>query len=392
MDPPEDPPHHPNPGEPPTGVSGQNSNFDTGLPEVVQRPQQCGTTSTPSSPKTSDTTVSDTVTFNLPESEDWAVVQRQRPGSQQRRRLREREQREREKREKEKRQEGNSKRRREETQTSVNQAAKRKDDKVTPSSNKTPATATESAEGEEEQPLIDDEHINRLAACHLSSEGDNENTTETRKESEETYAKKTQKKIFPWILFIHAGENKRLGINKDEFKHILRSLNTFLLTNEEIQEKINIEWSDYVGQTGIIACLDEETHHWVKEFIRQAQFGEGKIYRAWSKEESVRTETVRVFLPDAYEGIPLRVIIDGCLKKNKLEGDYKIVSKSRTKTGLYLKLGFDEKLFSTIQPFKIDQTEKSSTYRMQAGASKLNFIHVPRNEDSPRATTSTTST
>ena len=61
------------------------------------------------------------------------------------------------------------------------------------------------------------------------------------------------------------------------------------------------------------------------------------------------------------------------MHRNQIKGEYTVLSKDVTDTGLFIRIGLDEEFYKSIQKYKVEDPDWPNTYRIQVGITKLNF-------------------
>ena len=159
----------------------------------------------------------------------------------------------------------------------------------------------------------------------------------------ETFASKAKKakRFFPYTVFIVAGENHDESLDKRHYVAFQEFIwqARIKLTFEENQ-KVKIEWMQYHGSYGMVACDDKVTATWVRSKAQVFKFEEKstRSYFQWERQESV---VYGVFLKGPMfrqKQMKPNWALGQIFKANNLVGEFRNVSwdTKRNPGGVYL--------------------------------------------------------
>jgi hypothetical protein len=159
----------------------------------------------------------------------------------------------------------------------------------------------------------------------------------------ETFASKAKKakRFFPYTVFIVSGENSDESLDKRHYVAFQEFIwqARIKLTFEE-NEKVKIEWMQFHGTYGMVACDDKDTARWVRSKAQVFKFEEKstRSYFQWERQESV---VYGVFLKGPMfrqKQMKPNWALGQIFKANNLVGEFRNVSwdTKRNPGGVYL--------------------------------------------------------
>ena len=154
-------------------------------------------------------------------------------------------------------------------------------------------------------------------------------------------AAKKSKKLYPYTVFIVAGENEdRPLIHRhytafEEFIFQKRIKLTF-----EENENLKIEWMSFHGSYGVAVCGDKPTENWVKNCAQIFKFEERstRAYFPWQRAESVLYGIVLKCSMFRQKHFKANWTLGQIFKANNLVDEWKHISwdVKRNSQGIYL--------------------------------------------------------
>ena len=152
---------------------------------------------------------------------------------------------------------------------------------------------------------------------------------------------KKAKRFFPYTVFIVSGENTDESLDKRHYVAFQEFIwqARIKLTFEE-NEKVKIEWMQFHGTYGMVACDDKATANWVRCKAQVFKFEEKstRSYYQWERQESV---VYGVFLKGPMfrqKQMKPNWALGQIFKANNLVGDFRNVSwdTKRNPGGVYM--------------------------------------------------------
>ena len=159
----------------------------------------------------------------------------------------------------------------------------------------------------------------------------------------ETFASKAKKakRFFPYTVFIVSGEKEDENLDKRHFVAFQEFIwqARIKLTFQE-NEQVKIEWMQFHGTYGMIACDDKVSAKWVRSMAQLFKFEEKstRSYYQWERQESV---VYGIFLKGPMfrqKQMKPNWALGQIFKANNLVGDFRNVSwdTKRNPGGVYL--------------------------------------------------------
>ena len=132
------------------------------------------------------------------------------------------------------------------------------------------------------------------------------------------------------LLYVHTGDEERMGMTKATWTLFLEKLTdrTMTLIFEE-KAVPNIDWSNFVRGMGILAVADEDSQKLVKELISQIRVAEF-LFRGWAKGETGKYIPATAFVPASLKNHTSAKIMQAVVMLNKLPADGYVVRKAKT--------------------------------------------------------------
>ena len=159
----------------------------------------------------------------------------------------------------------------------------------------------------------------------------------------ETFASKAKKakRFFPYTVFIVSGENTDESLDKRHYVAFQEFIwQARIKLSFEENEKVKIEWMQFHGTYGIVACDDKVSATWVRSKAQVFKFEEKstRSYYQWERQESV---VYGVFLKGPMfrqKQMKPNWALGQIFKANNLVGDFRNVSwdTKRNPGGVYL--------------------------------------------------------
>ena len=199
-----------------------------------------------------------------------------------------------------------------------------------------PAQSDEEQEILEEEPLLDD-------------------FEEDLREALPSFAEKVKggkRKDFPFILFIHTGDEERRVMSRE----------TFNLLQEKIQEKCfllmekgepapMVEWFAFAKGSGVIAPANQESQDILRTIVAETKVAEF-TFRAWAKGEKGKYLPLSIKLPGSLT-FPGNRIMMTLIQFNRLPPDSYVIRSCKPITDngkeRLLRIGAEESLFNAIK-------------------------------------------
>ena len=179
---------------------------------------------------------------------------------------------------------------------------------------------------------------------------------------------KDDKLNLPNLVYLHAGIEKRLPIEKYHYEEFIEFLQDKIFELES--DNIEINWYGFGLSRGIIGCQDAVTAKFVKEVASNFEVG-GQKFKGWMKNEYgdlTKKCAFTGFLDGKYWQVKdpkesLRLIF----KRNKIEENFFLIEYEKTSKGIQV-------IFETWGdvPKAIEQKKNL----LNAGLSKLKLVPI----------------
>ena len=170
-------------------------------------------------------------------------------------------------------------------------------------------------------------------------------------------AKGAARKDYPYILYVHEGNDERKTMSRETWNCLYEKINTAcmdLIIGEKDAPKI--EWSGFAKGVGLIAPLDERSRDIMQKLVADTEVAEYK-FRAWAKGEKGRWVPLSIKIPAFMkkETVTAQKIMQMAVLMNKLpEKSYIIRSCHVIQPGKerLLRIGADEHLVTRLKQLK----------------------------------------
>ena len=142
----------------------------------------------------------------------------------------------------------------------------------------------------------------------------------------------------PNLVYLHAGIEKRLPIEKHHYEEFIEFLQDKLF--EQQSEEIEISWYGYGLSRGIIGCRDGSTAKFVMEAVSNFNVIEGQRFRGWLKNEHgclPKKDVFTGFLDGKYwQGKNPKESLSLIFKRNKIEEKFNLIEYENSSNGVQI--------------------------------------------------------
>ncbi len=147
--------------------------------------------------------------------------------------------------------------------------------------------------------------------------------------------KKTEKKTYPFILFVNGSEDERQPIERKTWSLLEEKL-AVKIAELQMEDKPFpfCDWMGFKSGTGIMACVDEESRSLAKDLVAETNVA-GLTFRGWGKGEAGKYQSLSFKVPSELKSLPANKITMALVRGNKLpDSGFKIgkVASSKDNT------------------------------------------------------------
>jgi len=183
------------------------------------------------------------------------------------------------------------------------------------------------------------ETVDQSASLHEETDGDVNKLAElaqkqiaiTAETMKQTVADKVKvKRPFPYLLYFHQGLETRNPCDEDDFNDWRMTVqeHVFQMAEEGKAANIKVEWAAYWRGKGLVGCLDEYTHEWCKNSIKNFTNRAGDRFRGWSKGEAGEMRAAQVAMGCNLRAKSAASIMKVAVLNNNLDGKF-IIGNSK---------------------------------------------------------------
>ncbi len=164
-----------------------------------------------------------------------------------------------------------------------------------------PEDAASAAAGGQDPDVLEEDELPSLEELSqaLSEEGE-----KSYAEAAGSAGKATDRKDYPYLLYVHTGDEERKTMTRKTWDLFLKEVNKAVV--DMVLEKGKAprsEWNAYKRGVGFFAILDKDSQTMMKELIAAIKVAEFS-FRGWAKGETGKYTPLTTILPAQMDGLP----------------------------------------------------------------------------------------
>jgi len=199
-------------------------------------------------------------------------------------------------------------------------------------------------------------------------------------------AGKNRKQTYKWLVYVHSSATERKVLSRESWEFVCSRLDQLSLdeimraTPERPPPAIMINerflWRE---STGILCCVDQPTHVWVKEALTRIRKG-SELFRGYAKgEDHPGMFHASVIMPESMNKYSAELMLKALMFTNRIKGEYRIISLTFVGKSRLLRFWVDKSFISALN--QVEFKPFVGTHRLEVavvGHHRLRPKHKPK--------------